>query len=195
MNKKEGYISSLMLHQDNMDKFMELNLPEIIINFKVISRLQEYDKLFIRDYKYIEIDNSIIKPISRTIKNMLLDGYNREDIIDYLLFLTDQLILITNKIIQKDETVMVYEGSVNETLEDLVINIKQSLLGFSKLKVIYHNNDAIQSRLDTIIETINKRIHYLSDYIKKSGILPQEELVAKKEEIEQKFHSHKKRHD
>jgi hypothetical protein len=157
-----------MLHQENLEKFSQLNLPEININFKVIARLQENDKLFIRDFKYIEIDNSYIKPISRTIKNMYLAGYNREDIIDFLLFLTDQLICITNKLIAKDETILVYEGSVISALDDLIINIKQSLLGFGKLKVIYHSNDAIQSRLDTIIETLNKRINFLGEFIKKN---------------------------
>jgi hypothetical protein len=158
--KKEKYISSLMMNPDNFDKFTELNLPELNLNLRIIARLQENDKLYVRDYKFLEIDNSIFQTITRTIKNMMVDGYNREDIIDYLLFLADQTISISNKLLHKDPSLVHYEASIS--LDDLVDNIKQSILGLEKLKITYHSNDAIQSRLDTIIQTLNKRVVFLS---------------------------------
>jgi hypothetical protein len=91
---------------------------------------------------------------------MMVDGYNREDIIDYLLFLADQTISISNKLLHKDPSLVHYEASIS--LDDLVDNIKQSILGLEKLKITYHSNDAIQSRLDTIIQTLNKRVVFLS---------------------------------
>lgn len=163
---KESYISSLMIHNDNFKKFYQLSLPEINLNFKVLSRLQDTTKLYIRENKFIEIDNSAIKPITRTIKNMLIDGYNRDDIIDFILFLTDQTISLTNKLANKNKDIILYEGDLNETIENLMMNIKQAIIGLNKLKIIYYNNDAIQTRLETVIETLTKRVIFLGNLLK-----------------------------
>lgn len=130
------------------EKFLDLSFEEINLNFKTLSRIKEYDKLYLRDLKTLEIDDSIIPSVSRTIKSTFWNGYNRSDVIDFLLHLTEQTMKILDTLISQQ----------SKQLGGIVLEMEQALIGLNKLKITYFSDNSILTRLDMIIDKFDKKI-------------------------------------
>jgi hypothetical protein len=164
---KEDIINSLMINQDR-ELFSTLTLEEIHLNFKTLGRIKEHDKMYLRDLKFLEVDDSYLQIVSRTVKNAVWSGYNREDIIDFLLHLTEQTIKACDILINTLKCN--YEGRENtkNVLTNLLIDMEQSLIGLQKIKITYYNDNTILTRLDMIIDKFDKKIRDIRDFLLKN---------------------------
>src|SRR4051812_31613107 len=85
-NKKLTSIKSLMLNENNRTVFQSLTLEELRLNYRAISNVNEHNKLWIRENKFLEIDDSY--QITRTFNSYMYYGYCRNDITDFIIHLT-----------------------------------------------------------------------------------------------------------
>jgi hypothetical protein len=163
---KEDPNNSLMINQAR-EQFQQLTLEEIHLNFKTLGRIKEHDKMYLRDFKFLEVDDSYIQMVSRTVKNAVWAGYNREDIIDFLLHLTEQTMKSCDVLTSTLKSN--YEGRENtkNVLTNLLIDMEQSLIGLQKIKITYYNDNAILTRLDMIIDKFDKKIREVRDFLLK----------------------------
>jgi hypothetical protein len=168
-NKKtdDNIITSLMINPTR-DNFSNITIEEIHLNFKTLSRIKEHDKMYLRDCKFLEVDDSYLQMVSRTVKNAMWNGYNREDVIDFLIHLTDQTIKTCDALSYSLKSS--YEGKENtkSTLTNLIIDMEQALMGLQKLKITYYNDNAILTRLDMIMDKFDKKIREMKDYLLKN---------------------------
>jgi hypothetical protein len=155
-----------MINQDR-ELFTTLTLEEIHLNFKTLGRIKEHDKMYLRDLKFLEVDDSYLQMVSRTVKNAVWSGYNREDIIDFLLHLTEQTMKACDILINTLKCN--YEGRENtkNVLTNLLIDMEQSLIGLQKIKITYYNDNTILTRLDMIIDKFDKKIRDIRDFLLK----------------------------
>ena len=79
---EENMITSLMINPSR-ENFSNVTIEEIHLNFKTLSRIKEHDKMYLRDSKFLEVDDSYLQMVSRTVKNAMWNGYNREYVIDF----------------------------------------------------------------------------------------------------------------
>lgn len=163
----DNMITSLMINPSR-DNFSNVTIEEIHLNFKTLSRIKEHDKMYLRDSKFLEVDDSYLQMVSRTVKNVMWNGYNREDVIDFLIHLTDQTIKTCDALSYSLKSS--YDGKENtkNTLTNLLIDMEQALMGLQKLKITYYNDNAILTRLDIIIDKFDKKIREMKDYLLKN---------------------------
>jgi hypothetical protein len=163
----DNMITSLMINSSR-ENFSNVTIEEIHLNFKTLSRIKEHDKMYLRDLKFLEIDDSYLQMVSRTVKNVMWAGYNREDVIDFLIHLTDQTIKTCDALSYSLKSS--YDGKENtkNTLTNLLIDMEQALMGLQKLKITYYNDNAILTRLDMIIDKFDKKIREMKDYLLKN---------------------------
>lgn len=109
---------------------------ELIINLKVLSKLDKNNKLTTKE-KFLNLQSSYILPeaISRW-----WNGDNRDESLKFL----DNLATKSIKFLNEND--------------DLLQNIKESLVGLENLKDTYSKCTQTNARLDVIIEKINKGI-------------------------------------
>jgi hypothetical protein len=127
----DNMITSLMINPSR-DNFSNVTIEEIHLNFKTLSRIKEHDKMYLRDSKFLEVDDSYLQMVSRTVKNVMWNGYNREDVIDFLIHLTDQTIKTCDALSYSLKSS--YDGKENtkNTLTNLLIDMEQALMGLQK---------------------------------------------------------------
>lgn len=171
INKKEelivennlNNITTLMINSSR-DPFSKLTIEEIALNFKTLGRIKEHDKMYLRDNKFLEIDDSYLQSISRTIKSSLWNGYNREDIIDFLIHLTNETMKTCASLVQL--LTMNYDENNNLILKSLLLGMEIAVNGLQKLKITYYNDNTILTRLDMIIDdNFNKKIREVRDFV------------------------------
>ena len=109
---------------------------ELIINLKVLSKLDKNNKLTTKE-KFLNLQSSYLLPeaISRW-----WNGDNRDESLKFL----DNLATKSIKFLNEND--------------DLLQNIKESLIGLENLKDTYSKCTQTNARLDVIIEKINKGI-------------------------------------
>ena len=109
---------------------------ELIINLKVLSKLDKNNKLTTKE-KFLNLQSSYLLPeaISRW-----WNGDNRDESLKFL----DNLATKSIKFLNEND--------------DLLQNIKESLVGLENLKDTYSKCTQTNARLDVIIEKINKGI-------------------------------------
>ncbi len=109
---------------------------ELIINLKVLSKLDKNNKLTTKE-KFLNLQSSYLLPeaISRW-----WNGDNRDESLKFL----DNLATKSIKFLKENN--------------DLLQNIKESLVGLENLKDTYSKCTQTNARLDVIIEKINKGI-------------------------------------
>jgi hypothetical protein len=117
---------------------------ELIINLKVLSKLDKNNKLTTKE-KFLNLQSSYLLPeaLSRW-----WNGDNRDESLKFL----DNLATKSIKLLKEND--------------DLLQNIKESLIGLENLKDTYSKCTQTNARLDVIIEKINKGI---KDYEESSG--------------------------
>ena len=109
---------------------------ELIINLKVLSKLDKNNKLTTKE-KFLNLQSSYLLPeaLSRW-----WNGDNRDESLKFL----DNLATKSIKFLNEND--------------DLLQNIKESLVGLENLKDTYSKCTQTNARLDVIIEKINKGI-------------------------------------
>ena len=109
---------------------------ELIINLKVLSKLDKNNKLTTKE-KFLNLQSSYMLPeaLSRW-----WNGDNRDESLKFL----DNLATKSIKLLKEND--------------DLLQNIKESLIGLENLKDTYSKCTQTNARLDVIIEKINKGI-------------------------------------
>ena len=114
---------------------------ELIINLKVLSKLDKNNKLTTKE-KFLNLQSSYLLPeaISRW-----WNGDNRDESLKFL----DNLATKSIKFLNEND--------------DLLQNIKESLVGLENLKDTYSKCTQTNARLDVIIEKINKGIKEYED--------------------------------
>jgi len=158
--------SSLMLKEVNQARFPDLAIDEIKLNLKTLSMLKEGDKLCIRG-NFLEIDNST--SFTRTVNSMLWDGYSREDIIDFIIHLTEECLRVSDEILyRKDDSELnkFFKQNISDTIKSMSDEMRLSLVGLRNIKLTYSKDSAIQARLDLVIEKIENRIKQINESLK-----------------------------
>ena len=114
---------------------------ELIINLKVLSKLDKNNKLTTKE-KFLNLQSSYFLPeaISRW-----WNGDNRDESLKFL----DNLATKSIKFLNEND--------------DIIQNIKESLVGLENLKDTYSKCTQTNARLDVIIEKINKGIRDYED--------------------------------
>jgi hypothetical protein len=163
LDTKNSMIISLMINQTR-DPFPNVTIEEIHLNFKTLARIKEYDKMYLREGKFLEVDDSYMQKFSRTVKNTIWTGYNREDVIDFLIHLTDQTLKTCDFLAHSIK--MSGEKDKN-ILTNLLIDMEQALIGLQKLKITYYNDNAILTRMDMVMDKFDKKIRETKDYLLK----------------------------
>jgi hypothetical protein len=163
---KNNAITSLMINQTR-DLFVNITIEEIHLNFKTLGRIKEYDKMYLRDGKFLEVDDSYMQSVSRTLKNTIWNGYNREDVIDFLIHLTEQTLKTCDALAHSLKMTMENDG-VKNSLTNLLIDMEQALMGLQKMKITYYNDNAILTRMDMVIDKFDKKIRETKDYLLKN---------------------------
>ena len=117
---------------------------ELIINLKVLSKLDKNNKLTTKE-KFLNLQSSYLLPeaISRW-----WNGDNRDESLKFL----DNLATKSIKFLNEND--------------DLLQNIKESLVGLENLKDTYSKCTQTNARLDVIIEKINKGIKEYENFKK-----------------------------
>jgi hypothetical protein len=123
------------------------------LNLNILSQIEENDKLGLtsinNNIKLIVDKSSYISPITR-----YYNGYNRNDVIDYLKDFTNRL----EKYIE-----LLVKGNLNDYNETIIPIIKNSLKGLDNLKNTYSSDSNIVSELSLIIIKFNNFINQLNN--------------------------------
>ena len=119
------------------------------LNLNILSQLEENDKLGLisinNNIKLIVDKSSYVSPISR-----YYNGYNRNDVIEYLKDFTNRL----EKYIE-----LLVKGNLNDYNETIVPIIENALKGLDNLKNTYSSDSNIVSELSLIIIKFNN-LHF-----------------------------------
>lgn len=123
------------------------------LNLNILSQIEENDKLGLtsinNNIKLIVDKFSYISPITR-----YYNGYNRNDVIDYLKDFTNRL----EKYIE-----LLVKGNLTDYNETIIPIIKNSLKGLDNLKNTYSSDSNIVSELSLIIIKFNNFINQLNN--------------------------------
>ena len=123
------------------------------LNLNILSQIEENDKLGLtninNNIKLIVDKSSYISPISR-----YYNGYNRNNVIDYLKDFTNRL----EKYID-----LLVKGNLSDYNETIIPIIENSLKGLDNLKNTYSSDSNIVSELSLIIIKFNNFINQLNN--------------------------------
>ena len=132
---------------DQTNKFyeeLEYNLEDILINIRLISKIEIGNKL-IQNGKYINIDNNYFPSITRR--------YNKTDrykTIHFINFIINKGLEYIDNYIKSEEHKIVILRLTNE--------LRNANGGLFNLKQTYDNDKLIQSEIDVIIENIRLKV-------------------------------------
>lgn len=141
----EKYNSSETSNIDNVDQ-KKLDIENIILNLKMISRINKNDKLYFHNNLFKIDSPNISRGIIRWVNDYTRDKTMAE--IDLLAINTQQYItFIFKKEIQSDED--------NRICQNILSEINTVIPGLQNLKITYNDDPSIQSKLDVIQEKFN----------------------------------------
>ncbi|AYV78995.1 MAG: hypothetical protein Faunusvirus1_15 [Faunusvirus sp.] len=161
--------SSLMLKEENRKKFPSLTFDEIKLNFKTFMLLKENEKLYLRNYKFLEIDDASFPTFARFVKDRIWDGYSREDIIDFIIHLTDEISKFYDTIDAPDFVADSQQKRTNNTyMTDLHVGIDHIINGIDKIKFTYYSDKAVETRLTMILTKLNTLLYNIKNFLSKN---------------------------
>lgn len=153
-------------------KYDELTTDEIKLNLKTLSMVKEYDKLCINN-NLIEIDNTT--SLKRTLNSIIWKGYTRKDVINFILHLTDESLKLSDKLSDKllsndisdkknkKSNDKYFDENTLDLLRHLSNEMTLALNGLRNIKMTYYKDSSIQSRLNLVIEKMEKRVRKIND--------------------------------
>ena len=148
-NSDKNIIESNILYYNNELQPEDINIDEILINLKMLSRINPNDKLFMED--------NLIKIDSPTIGQ----GIYRWFQIDLLSHKTDIYIDYLFKKNERNET-------DNRICQNILVELTKAISGLEKLKITYNSDTFIQSKLDMIQEKFSVSKNNLSQKLQVS---------------------------
>lgn len=123
------------------------------LNLNILSQLEENDKLGLttinNNIKLIVDKSSYISSVTR-----YYNGYNRNDIIDYLKDFTNRL----EKYIE-----LLVKGNLNDYNDTIIPIIKNAIKGLENFKKTYSNDSNMVSEISLIIIKFNNFINQLNN--------------------------------
>lgn len=160
--KEEKKTETKVVSDQEIKRYSLLTLDDVNINLKLLARVREHQKLFIKDNKYLEIDTSYAQPLTRKINNTLYEGYNRNTIIEFLDHLIKAIFQFSEMIISgsiRNNVNSVFIEHKDEIIKTLSENITKAVPGINNLKsTTYFYDHHIQTRLEVILEKLNNRL-------------------------------------
>ncbi len=151
MNKElDKEMNMDMNKETNMDINMELNMKQeeidiIFINLRLITKIEIGNKIYI-DNKFINIDNSYCKPLTRWYYDI-----NRYDNLNFVKKIINNAFLLNDELISKYKENTSFLNRLNNEL-------KFSINGMLNYKQTYITDKLFQSEIDVLIENIRNKI-------------------------------------
>jgi hypothetical protein len=136
-----------------------LNLETIILNLKIIAKIQIGNKLCINE-KNIYIDNTYFQSIYRYIYDN-----SRSKTIDFLEYLDKELSIKIENILNNSNNpeLDLFLNTRESILVNLNHNIQLSLVGLNNLKDTYDNDQFTKSKIEIIINSFELKIKKISN--------------------------------
>ncbi len=148
-----------MIEEDLKD---EIELKDIILDLKIISKIKPYNKLLIQDKKLLIDDTYIFTSIIRYYKNQ-----NREKTIEYVEEINKNLeFKINNIILNKDTTENILKDHPSNILVNLSHDLTQAVNGLKNLIITYNNDNCLISKIEIIIYNFELKIRKISELLK-----------------------------
>lgn len=148
-----------MIEEDLKD---EIELKDIILDLKIISKIKPYNKLLIQDKKLLIDDTYFFTSIIRYYKNQ-----NREKTIEYVEEINKNLeFKINNIILNKDTTENILKDHPSNILVNLSHDLTQAVNGLKNLIITYNNDNCLISKIEIIIYNFELKIRKISELLK-----------------------------
>ena len=133
---------------------IELNIDDIFVNLRLISKIEVGNKL-IQTEKYVNIDTSYFQSITRWY-----NGANRNNSIKFMLFIFSKAFELNDTLLNEKT-----DDSIQSLLR-LNNELKNSINGLVNMKQTYCSDKLIQSEIDVIMDDIQSRLDSNLNYIK-----------------------------
>lgn len=139
----------------------QINIEEVLINLKMLSRINPNDKLYLED-KLIKIDTPAIgQGIIRWFNE-----YSREKTMEQIDYLSYQIDVYINYLLNKTKRT----DNDNRICQNILVEITKAISGLEKLKITYSKDTFIQSKLDMIQEKFGVSKNNLSQNLQVSMV-------------------------
>ena len=151
-------VSTVKLIQEieDIQKFIDEN----ILNLKIISKIKENDKL-LANKSLLEIDS----PHLFQSVNRWYNKENRNITIDKLNNILEGTFKITKILLEKEKNnkeEKSLEDNNSQIFQNLILEMKNSLVGIENLKKTYSEDILVSSQLDLLISKLSSRIEKMS---------------------------------
>lgn len=136
-----------------------LNLETIVLNLKIIAKIQIGNKLCINE-KNVFIDNTYFQSIYR-----YFNDNSRSKTIDFLEYLDKELSIKIENILNNSNNpeLDLFLNTRESILVNLNHNIQLSLVGLNNLKDTYDNDQFTKSKIEIIINSFELKIKKISN--------------------------------
>jgi hypothetical protein len=133
-----------------------------ILNLKIISKIEENDKIITTD-KLLKIDKpTIFQGVNRWFGNE-----NRDNTLEKLNQIYGDSFDITENLLKNEkdlqENIKGLEDSNSQIFQKFIIEFTNSLQGIDNLKKTYKNDTVVLSQLDMISNKLNTRLEKMND--------------------------------
>ena len=141
---------------EDIQKFIDEN----ILNLKIISKIKENDKL-LANKSLLEIDSphlfqSVNRWYNKENRNITIEKLN--NILEGTFKITK--ILLEKEKDNKEEKSL--EDNNSQIFQNLILEMKNSLVGIENLKKTYSEDILVSSQLDLLIDKLSSRIEKMS---------------------------------
>jgi translation initiation factor 2 beta subunit (eIF-2beta)/eIF-5 len=141
---------------------MNKEVDKMLINLKILSKITEYNKIYINDEKFVVIDiNNTFCNIKRFFYNI-----NRYKNIDDLVALYNEIFMFIKQTISKfninDDDI----DDIVKNLSDISKELNNSSDGLFNLKNIYKTDILIKSKIDIILNNIERNTNCITNHLK-----------------------------
>ena len=139
----------------------QINIEEVLINLKMLSRINPNDKLY--------LDENLIKIDTPTIGQGIIrwfNEYSREKTMEQIDYLSHQIDVYINYLLNKTKRT----DNDNRICQNILVEITKAISGLEKLKITYSKDTFIQSKLDMIQEKFGVSKNNLSQNLQVSMV-------------------------
>jgi|TARA_B110001469_G_scaffold127772_1_gene150412 hypothetical protein len=130
----------------NENSKIDINIEEILLNLKMISSINQNDKLYLEE-RLFKIDRpTIIQGFTRWFHD-----YSRIQTMDNIDDLVELTIIYVDAIFKKTDRT----HTDNRICQNILVEISNVIKGLQNLKITYLNDTFVQSKLELIQEKFN----------------------------------------
>lgn len=132
-------------------------IDQNILNLKILSKIKENDKLLTNN-ELLEIDSPhLFQSINRWYNNE-----NRNITIEKLNSILEDTFLITENLLNENKEEKNLEETNTQIFQNLILEMKNSLVGLENLKKTYSTDILISSQIDLLIGKLSTRIEKMT---------------------------------